>query len=155
MSAVSIAIVGRDEKPLYLREFPNKYWNDDMDPLSTEAELFGLSLSDREGEEEISENIPEKGNFGCSLRQQFILHSAIDRFTQLAGPPPGFNWRTAGAMGSDAMFVGLLFPIEDYRVYGYMTTTRIKIIIVVEDDETMPLSDQQSVDERIKALLVR
>ena len=54
----------------------------------------------------------------------------------------------------DANFVGLLCPVEDFRVYGYVTATKIKFIVVVEDDEMISLSDQPAVDERIKALLV-
>lgn len=34
-----------------------------------------------------------------------------------------------------------------------MTSTRIKLVLVVEDDELVPLSDQQSVDDRVKGLL--
>ena len=93
-------------------------------------------------------------DFDCSLKQQFILHSALDRFVHLAGPPPGYNWRSQGVMGVDANFVGLLCPIEDFRVYGYVTATKMKIIVVVEDDEMMSFSDQQAVDERIKNLMV-
>jgi hypothetical protein len=51
--------------------------------------------------------------------------------------------------------VGLLFPVEDYRVYGYVTSTKVKILLVVEDDEMIPFTEQPAVDDRIKALLVR
>lgn len=54
-----------------------------------------------------------------ALRLQFILHDALDRFEQLEGPPPGYAWRTgSGVSGADAMFVGLLQPVEELLVYG-------------------------------------
>jgi len=151
MAAVSLAIVGRDDKPIYITEFPSKYhWKGVEDPIA-EDELFGLSLSDGEevpyGDDDFLNN--------CSLKQQFILHTALDRFVQVAGPPPGFMWRNPGATGTDAMFVGLLFPVDDLRCYGYVTATKIKIILVVEDDEMSSMSGQQAVDDRIKALMVR
>lgn len=90
----------------------------------------------------------------CSLKQQFILQTGLDRFVHLAGPPPGYHWRDAGATGTDACFVGLLCPVEDFRVYGYVLTTKVKIIMVVEDDELALLNDQMSVDDRIKTLMV-
>ena len=31
------------------------------------------------------------------------------------------------------MFLGLLCPIEDFQVYGYVTNTKIKLIAVLED----------------------
>lgn len=49
------------------------------------------------------------------------------------------------------MFVGLLAPVEELRVYGYVTTTRIKFVLVVEDD-AVPEA-QANVDAEIKALL--
>jgi hypothetical protein len=156
MSAVSIAIVGRQDEPLFLKEYPTKYWSD-PDSYHSEEDLFGISsLSSMQDTTTTRRQRREQhGDFGCSLKQQSILHAALDRFMHLVGPPPGFGWRTPGTTGSDAMFVGLLCPVEDYRVYGYMTTTKIKIIAVFEDDDSVHPSDQQTMDDRVKALLVR
>ncbi|XP_070575566.1 trafficking protein particle complex subunit 2-like protein [Ptychodera flava] len=30
------------------------------------------------------------------------------------------------------LYLGLLYPTEDYKVYGYVTNTRVKFVIVVE-----------------------
>jgi len=32
------------------------------------------------------------------------------------------------------LYMGLLYPTEDYKVYGYITNTKIKLIVVVLDD---------------------
>lgn len=32
-------------------------------------------------------------------------------------------------------YLGLLYPVEDYRVYGYATNTRAQIVIVMDDGE--------------------
>jgi hypothetical protein len=42
------------------------------------------------------------------------------------------------------MFLGLLFPADEHRIYGYVTTTNIKLILVV--------SDPSAVDRDIKKL---
>jgi hypothetical protein len=44
-------------------------------------------------------------------------------------------WQTASKSSSSAgeLFLGLLCPIEDYKVYGYITNTKIKFICVTED----------------------
>lgn len=34
---------------------------------------------------------------------------------------------------STDMFLGHLCPIDEYRVYGYMTSTRLKLLAVLED----------------------
>ena len=149
MAAVSLAIVDRDDIPIYCLEFPTKYHWKESGVL--EEELFGLEHLVENGG--IDKNLC-KNDFDCSLKQQFILHSALDRFVHMAGPPPGYNWRSPGVTGVDANFVGLLCPVEDFRVYGYVTATKIKFIVVVEDDEMISLADQPAVDDRIKNLLV-
>lgn len=149
MAAVSLAVVDREDIPIYCIEFPTKYHWKESGPL--DEELFGLEHLVKDGG--MDENLL-KDDFDCSLKQQFILHSALDRFVHLAGPPPGYNWRSPGALGIDANFVGLLCPIEDFRVYGYVSATKIKFVVVVEDDEMIALADQQVVDDRIKNLLV-
>jgi hypothetical protein len=105
MAAISLAIIGKNNEPLFIKEF-----FDESNRCSTnflyEEELFGLPPP------------KDRPPPACSLRQQFILHSALDRFEQLAGPSPGYAWRTTNASGTDAMFVGLLCPVDDLRVYG-------------------------------------
>jgi len=34
------------------------------------------------------------------------------------------------------LYLGLLYPTEDFKVYGYVTNTRIKFVIVVESSNT-------------------
>jgi hypothetical protein len=152
MSAISLAVIGKGNEPLYLRDFCENVMRDDWE---SDKELFGLSVvsssattamstlpvnpldgaattsttttttphrAKRTHTTSSSSSSSSSGGGGCavqcSLRQQFILHAACDRFDQLAGPHQGFAWRSPGASGSDAMFVGLLCPIEDMRVYG-------------------------------------
>lgn len=105
MSAISIAVVGKNDEPLYMREFSET--SEDI----REERLFGLPMTDRQD--------VGLGGFDCSLRQQFILHSALGRIKQLAGPPPGLAWRKPGTpSGRDSMFAGFLCPVEEMRVYG-------------------------------------
>lgn len=113
MSVVSLAIVGKNNTPLYLREF-------DVDAID-EAELFGLTAS-------------TVSSSHCSVKQQFILHAALDKFEQLAGPPPGCAWRTPGVTGTDAMFVGVLCPVEDMRVYGKFCFEPVQRLAVAQEE---------------------
>jgi hypothetical protein len=111
MAAISLAIIGKNNEPLYMREF-----DDDAGTTEHESEehLFGLSHAAKDGKVSRS----SIGGFDCSIRHQFILHAALDRFEQLSGPPPGLGWRKPGVSGTDGMFVGLLYPVEEMRVYG-------------------------------------
>lgn len=115
MALRSIAIVGKKGQPLYLKEFHSPEKLDDDIP---EAELFGLAISGKSSGS--TDGFSTKAKV-CSLSHQFILHAALDRFEELAGPPPGFGWKDPGAFGADAMWVGLLCPVEEMRVYGEST----------------------------------
>lgn len=168
---ISLAVIGKSSEPLYLKEFQDEGSSSSEDQVS-EVELFGLS------QKQVSADPPSTSGSSCSLRQQFLLHAALDRFEQLAGPPPGCAWRAQGVTGADAMWVGVLCPVEDMRIYGknqsigsthelynlgltcfhransgYMTTTQIKFILTVYDDVVM--GDQKVVDESIKQLFIK
>lgn len=131
MAAISIAILSKDNVPLYLRDFG--------DANIPDEELFGIT------------DIPVREGKTCSLGQQFLIHAATDRLEQMAGPL-GMGLRRENHIGTDAMFLGLLYPVEDMRVYGYSTTTNIKFLLVVKDNA---FSDQNTIDQTIKRLLVK
>jgi hypothetical protein len=107
MSVVSLAIVGNNNEPLYLRQFEDE-------SSANEKYVFGfqsVSQGDR-----VSDNATS-----CSVRHQFILHEALERLK--VHEESGFAWRASGATGSEAMVVGLLYPIDDMRVYGQSLAT--------------------------------
>jgi hypothetical protein len=107
MAARSLAIIGKNNEPLYIKEFRDESQPDDV----PEEELFGLPPA-------ADGNGSSTGGWDCSIRHQFIFHAALDRYEQLAGSVPGCGWRTFGVSGTDAMLLGLLCPVEDMRVYG-------------------------------------
>jgi hypothetical protein len=126
MAAISLAIIGKDREPLYLREFRDLPQLSSDDYIS-EEEFFGLTTPSMDDKGAVS-NTTRIGGFECSIRHQFILHAALDRYEQLAGPSTGLGFRTSGASGNDAMFVGLLCPVEEMRVYGETELMHVKLI---------------------------
>eukprot|EP00761_Pharyngomonas_kirbyi_P000670 gb/GECH01000670.1/.p1 GENE.gb/GECH01000670.1/~~gb/GECH01000670.1/.p1 ORF type:complete len:136 (+),score=25.08 gb/GECH01000670.1/:1-408(+) len=56
------------------------------------------------------------------LRFHFTVHSALDLIMEKMTPRPPKD-----------PYLGLLFPTESYKIYGYLTITNIKLIAVVED----------------------
>jgi Sedlin, N-terminal conserved region len=202
MAAAALAILGKSNEPLYVREFLDE--GAGASRVSDE-ELFALprppvphdvggvvARKDRPRETTTATN--EGGGVDCSIQLQFVLHAALDRFDELAGSS-GYAWRAPGDTGTDAMFVGLLKPVDNFRVYGasdscsrysgqsepdrlyrgkltlslrcrlggwdvvsgYMTTTQIRFVLVVEDHHASaaPGRDQRSVDDAIFRLFVK
>lgn len=157
MALVSLAIVGRDNEPLYLRDFGTN-------PADAAVDLRGVD-SDTDTEQQHQQNDDDafgffnregrSANDSCSLRHQFIIHAAIDRFEEMTGSSSGGRWRTPGAVGNNAMWVGLLCPIEEVKVYGYLTNTGIKFLVLVEDEDDGQDSNQTSArDKDLKAFMV-
>jgi len=74
-----------------------------------------------------------------SLTQQLVLHASLDRFEEkMTSTRPNNNnnnniaarWRSPGAMGANAMWMGMLCEVEErLRLYGYITNTGIKFIL--------------------------
>jgi hypothetical protein len=73
------------------------------------------------------------------LQLQLAVFSALDavdeRVPERRIPPAGAGAGApapAAAPGGGA-FLNLLLPVEDYKVFGYVTATSVKIIVVVKD----------------------
>ena len=50
-------------------------------------------------------------------------------------------------------YLGLLYPIEELRVYGYLSNCRVKLIAVVDDDEVKE-AEMKALFRRLHALYV-
>ena len=92
------------------------------------------------------------------LRFHFIVHTALDfieekvaaQRSQAGIVPP--QQAAAGASKQD-YYLGLLYPIEDLRAYGYLTNCRIKLVLVVDDEEVRE-GEVKSLFRRLHALYV-
>jgi hypothetical protein len=63
------------------------------------------------------------------LKFHYIIHCALDVVDER------LNAKTKTPGGNDPN-LGLLYPTEDYRVYGYVTNTKIRLLIAVDELET-------------------
>ncbi|KAJ7563682.1 hypothetical protein O6H91_03G120700 [Diphasiastrum complanatum] len=64
-----------------------------------------------------------------ALKFHYIVHCSLDVFDEKVSNP-----KKAGANLNDT-FLGLLYPTEDYKVFGYLTNTKIKFILVTSDQD--------------------
>ncbi|CAM9125417.1 unnamed protein product [Discosporangium mesarthrocarpum] len=67
-----------------------------------------------------------------ALRLHNVVHSSLDIFNEWKG---GSGQGKAGLVGD--MFLGHLCPIDEYRVYGYVTSTWLKLVAVLEDSNSI------------------
>jgi len=59
---------------------------------------------------------------------------------------------TPGTTASE-MYLGLLYPTDQYQVFGYVTNTKTKLVIVTDDVDVKDL-DIKSLCKRLHALYV-
>ena len=116
MSALSVAVVNQEQVPIYMKQFQN-------DGSIASADEDDHELSSLFGVVQPSQSSQSDDSCCCSTKHQFLFHQALDRVDQLSGPPPGYAWKnnqntTNTTSGADAMFMGLLCPSEELRVYG-------------------------------------
>jgi len=76
------------------------------------------------------------------LKFHFIIHSALDLV------------EIRNAEGYSSGFLGLLYPTENFRVYGFVTNTRIKLFAVVDDSSVKEIDVKQFFD-RFHTLYVK
>ncbi|GFR26137.1 trafficking protein particle complex subunit 2-like protein, partial [Trichonephila clavata] len=67
---------------------------------------------------------------GNDLKFLYTIHTSLDVIEEKV--------LTVNKTASDLreLYLGLLYPTEDYKVYGYVTNTKIKFIVVVESSHT-------------------
>ncbi|KAK9832604.1 hypothetical protein WJX81_002897 [Elliptochloris bilobata] len=76
----------------------------------------------------------QQGSSDDALRFHYIVHCSLDAVEEKLALP-----RKSPGEPSDA-YLGLLYPTEDYKVFGYVTNTRVKFILVV--DEPVPKDEE-------------
>lgn len=88
--AVCVAVIAKENYPLYIRTIP------------TENEL----------------------------KFHYTVHTCLDVIEEKVS--------SAGKSANDPreLYLGLLYPTEDYKVYGYVTNTKVKFVIVVDSSNT-------------------
>ncbi|XP_065826058.1 trafficking protein particle complex subunit 2-like protein isoform X2 [Oscarella lobularis] len=63
------------------------------------------------------------------LKFQYLVHTSLDVIEEkVAAQSPARG-------GSDLreLYLGQLYPTEEYKIYGYMTNTKVKFVAVVEN----------------------
>jgi len=138
MAAIGLAIIGKNNLPLYVREFLSEHDNENEsnnssngydDDYDDEAVLFGLAPKPLSTSN--SNNNSKQTTIAASARCWFVIQTALDRLEQLTKTPDG---KKKTSNSNNANFVGLLLPLEETRVYGYVTNTQTKFVLIVEDE---------------------
>mmetsp|Transcript_19989 Transcript_19989/g.43329 ORF Transcript_19989/g.43329 Transcript_19989/m.43329 type:complete len:187 (-) Transcript_19989:617-1177(-) len=146
MSLTALAIVSRQGSPLYLRDYSK-----DCNLIFGLDGQFGDGDSDIFGDDNIipvKEMTPEQEDeWPCQLKHQFILHSACQRLDDVLRDN---QWKTPGAVGMDACWVGFLCSSDNLRAYGYVTTN-VRYVALVED--AMELQLQKSRESELCVLM--
>ncbi|XP_032813415.1 trafficking protein particle complex subunit 2-like protein [Petromyzon marinus] len=64
------------------------------------------------------------------LKFHYTVHTSLDVVEE--------KMAAAGKSAGDLreLYLGLLYPTEDYKVYGYVTNTKVKFVIVVDSSNT-------------------
>jgi trafficking protein particle complex subunit 2 len=114
-----VALIGAQNQPLLLR------------PLSSSSSAAAAAATTTDDDDE------ER------LRFSYIAHCALDALEEKvllarrsaadaasAGPFAGGGVGVGGSGGG--AYLGLLYPTERYRVYGYCAATHLKVVLVVE-----------------------
>jgi hypothetical protein len=101
----ALAVVGRDNAPIYVKTYQG-----------------GPTLDD--------------------IKFHFIVHTSLDSFDEKLAPssstpsssaPSSSQALQTPSKAKKERYLGLLFPTESYRVYGYATVSLVKLILVLND----------------------
>lgn len=65
-----------------------------------------------------------------TLQFHYIVHCSLDVIEEKVS-----NSKRSG-LNVNETFLGLLYPTEDYKVFGYMSNTKIKFVLVTTDQDS-------------------
>lgn len=132
MAAVALAIVDKNNTPLYVREFDDG--GDGDNGFADEGVLFGLGPMQQQ---------QSSLNAAASSECWFALHASLDRLDQFT-----IAAETGKKNHPKDNFTGLLSPLGNgTRVYGYLTNTNTKFLLIIEDD-----NDAEATTAEVKRL---
>ena len=68
-------------------------------------------------------------NDSLSFRNEFMMHASLDRLSEIVG----FQSLSRNRSSSNTKWIGLLCPMEGTCIYGYTTSTNIKLLAMIAD----------------------
>jgi len=75
-----------------------------------------------------------------------MMHAALDRLEELLGPGKVFD---LVKMQRGTKWLGSLLPMEDYEIYGHVTTSGIKILVLIQRESVIPFSKRKDTNVRV------
>lgn len=83
------------------------------------------------------------------LKFHYIVHTCLDVIEEKTA------LLTKPSQDPRELYLGLLYPTEDYKVFGYVTNTKIKFVIIVESlNTTLRDNDIRMMFRKIHSLYV-
>ncbi|PNW84958.1 hypothetical protein CHLRE_03g165650v5 [Chlamydomonas reinhardtii] len=81
------------------------------------------------------------------MKLHYVIHCALDAVEEkvLLKRGPG---------DSQDAYLGLLYPTEDYKVYGYLTNTHVKVLLLLDDEGAVKDEAVMRVFRRLHGLYV-
>lgn len=81
-----------------------------------------------------------------TLRLQTAVHASLD-LLQTAGEGPSSASATLNRTGGKRtdMYLGYICPVDEYRIYAYITGTQVRIIAALEDSSNVREPDLSAV----------
>lgn len=146
MSLNCLALLGCKNEPLYICA-PDRVGGDNEDSSEQVEDVFGFFEDTRPSEPE-SDTTSKSGAIKstASIRHEIMIHSAIDRIEEFLGSHKKTSWKR---FQRGSHWVGLICPMEEYDVYGYVTSSDVKIIALLEREGIIPLKKRKEVDIKI------
>lgn len=77
--------------------------------------------------------------------QQMMIHSALDRLEEMLGSPKKGSVSN-GRFQRGSHWLGVVCPMEEFEIYGYVTSSDVKILALMEREGELPLQKRKEVD---------
>ncbi|KAG7358598.1 Sedlin [Nitzschia inconspicua] len=144
MSLHCLALLGNKNEPLYLCS-PSTDVDVEKSPhddsaLDDDHDVFGFL-------EDMAESSSERKTRKPSIRLETMIHASLDRLEEILGAPrKGISY---GKFKRGSHWLGCICPIEEFEIYGYTTSSDVKILALIEREGIVPLKKRKEIDIKI------
>lgn len=159
MSLHCLALLGNKNEPIYIcasapieGTCDNDNDNDTVLSSLKQEDVFGFFEDNDASEEQEQKQVEPpavKSGFikrPASIRHEMMIHAAIDRIEELLGSHRKTSWKR---FQRGSHWIGKICPMEEYEIYGCVTSSDVKILALLERDEIIPLKKRKEVDIKI------
>mmetsp|Transcript_47618 Transcript_47618/g.116002 ORF Transcript_47618/g.116002 Transcript_47618/m.116002 type:complete len:232 (+) Transcript_47618:122-817(+) len=124
--------------------------NKHIDSNDDDDDIFGFLQQQQDAAGSGSGSSNKQHHCLLPIRHEMMIHSSLDRLEEMLGSPKKASI-SIGRFQRGSHWLGCICPMEEFEVYGYVSSSDVKFLALVERGDVITVKKRKEID--IKMLL--